>query len=46
LGTAASSKPKKRLLALIVSYASVLMRVRLERLEPGSLKAMWLREGV
>ncbi len=35
------SPPKNRALATIVSYASVLIRVRLCKEEPGSLKAMW-----
>jgi hypothetical protein len=34
------SLPKKRELAMMVSYASVLMRVRDESDEPGSLNAM------
>ena len=40
LGTADMSEPKNRELARIVSYASVLMRVRDVSDEPGSLKAM------
>ena len=40
LGTLVTSLSKKRLLAMIVSYVSVLTRVRLSSDEPGSLKAM------
>ena len=39
-GTAATSFAKKRALARMVSYASVLMRVREASDEPGSLNAM------
>ncbi len=39
-GTSSGLPPKKRALAILVSVVSVLIRVRLERLEPGSLNAI------